>query len=576
MRAQLPIMRAAGGTVYPWEAGYGQNDRQASAGKFAALSYEDLHALLNDPGLSDSDRRAAQMAFDEKKFQTEQEVDAGDGQLPVPPIPARPMPMMAPTAQAAAPDAPSLPNFSGVPPMPPGFRDAPATLNIPGISQSAALLGGADDDAAPSDIGQPPPGTPGGISSAASPATGKARSYIERMLDGGSGEISDKDKWMALATAGFGAAASQAHSPLQAFGQGAQLGLSSYRQSQQDAAQKQMRAVALALQQQGQDESSRAARAREGLGERTLTANSDAAKERIDVSRKTYELAARQYQEGKATKEALDGARKNLIEAQAQYYGDAKKGETQYDRKVKSYVARGFSQDDAEDYAGGLVRLKTDPVTNQPTLVNVATGEIKPLVLEKSASPEGAGSQPDKAPSAPVKPKSPVLWDSIKDVPGVVGAAKELYGQTAGQVGAPIDKTAVNNRQMFRDAKNELVRSLATNPRYAEGEAKRIGEEINIGPSLMDSEESLKTRMRAVDTSLRRRLSNEIAARDDTSLPVSTRRAAAQAAKDIGNFINTMGVPQEGSAPSKSPSKIDSGLKDLSDSDILKQLGVGN
>ena len=47
-----------------------------------------------------------------------------------------------------------------------------------------------------------------------------------------------------------------------------------------------------------------------------------------------------------------------------------------------------------------------------------------------------------------------------------------------------------------------------------------------------------------IDNYLRRKVKNERAASEDTSLPVETRKNARQAAKDIANFIKFLGVPK--------------------------------
>ena len=56
-----------------------------------------------------------------------------------------------------------------------------------------------------------------------------------------------------------------------------------------------------------------------------------------------------------------------------------------------------------------------------------------------------------------------------------------------------------------------------------------------------------------MDRYLRQRVENEIAAANNPDLPVETRQNAAAAAKDIGNFLRLMGVPQEAVPQGVSP-----------------------
>jgi hypothetical protein len=134
----------------------------------------------------------------------------------------------------------------------------------------------------------------------------------------------------------------------------------------------------------------------------------------------------------------------------------------------------------------------------------------------------------------------------------------EAYQRTAGQLGlggGEETQETVGNRQMFRLAQNDLIRSLSINPRFPVGEIERIQRETDLEPNIWDSEKALKNRMRQLDSFLRQRLKNEMRAANNRDLPVETQQAAGQAAKDIRNFLEILGVPQKGGAQSQDQSQ---------------------
>lgn len=237
------------------------------------------------------------------------------------------------------------------------------------------------------------------------------------------------------------------------------------------------------------------------------------------------------------------------------------------DQKIaRIQAAYGVDWQTATGIADGVLSVVNDPVYGTPLLVNRATGQAQRIqtmpqgqtqVVQGSASPESdqpGAMVPDYlrpgAASAPTPQQQPeTLWQSREGVPGATGFLTEQYGRIAGQAGVPIGpetRETIGNRQMFRLAQNDLIRSLAINPRFPVGEMERIRQETDLQPAIFDSPAALETRMQQVDSYLRTRLANEQAAANDPNLPVTTRQAAAQAAKDIGNFLNMMGVPQGG------------------------------
>jgi hypothetical protein len=113
----------------------------------------------------------------------------------------------------------------------------------------------------------------------------------------------------------------------------------------------------------------------------------------------------------------------------------------------------------------------------------------------------------------------------------------------------------VENRQMYAIAANEMIRSLSLNPRFPVAEMERIRKEVNISPGAFTSPEAMRQRMQGVDRGLRMRLDNERRAMTDPNLSADAQSGAAIAVKDIENFLNILGVPQDrrrGAEPSGS------------------------
>lgn len=239
----------------------------------------------------------------------------------------------------------------------------------------------------------------------------------------------------------------------------------------------------------------------------------------------------------------------------------------------------GVDRKTAAEIATGTVRVVIEPTTQQPYLVNLATQTARPIGPDM---PRAAPTPSTRAPQAPAVTQSAPeqaepqprirLWGLAERSAGAIPALKEVASGVTGQIGLPVATETIDARQTFRTAQNDFIRALSINPRFPVAEMERLRKETSIEPGVFDSPEALRARMRAVDRYLRGRLENEIRASQDTSLPVETRRAAAQAANDIRNFLDIMGVPQE-EGGSRLPATSED-LSKLSDEEILRRLGI--
>lgn len=200
-----------------------------------------------------------------------------------------------------------------------------------------------------------------------------------------------------------------------------------------------------------------------------------------------------------------------------------------------------------------------DPVTGTPQLVNRITGESRPVTASGPSIAGSPASTPTTAaaPTAgsgtaapPTEGARPVasLYDLARTpfTTGVGPAAAENAQRVLGQVGVNVvSPEFTERRQTFSNFQNDIIRSVINNPRFPVAEQERIRKEINIEPSALTDPQTLVARIRTIDATLRSSLANREREGADTSLPVTARREALQAANNIRNLLVTLGVPQE-------------------------------
>lgn len=224
------------------------------------------------------------------------------------------------------------------------------------------------------------------------------------------------------------------------------------------------------------------------------------------------------------------------------------------DREAAAMISMGVPAEWARKLAYGAARMSTSPVDGSNTIVDLSTGREYPVSWMGGASSSPWGGGPVNDPISGVAgvtdgaastAKGPRLWDLTEETGLVSGFLEGASGITGQFNDDFVAKDTIRARQKIRTSKNDFLRGMALNPRFPVAEIERLSEEINIEPSIFDSPESLRSRLRSIDESLRERLANEQAASQNRSLPVETQKNAAQAAKDITNFLNLMGVPED-------------------------------
>jgi hypothetical protein len=257
---------------------------------------------------------------------------------------------------------------------------------------------------------------------------------------------------------------------------------------------------------------------------------------------------------------------KREIQKNPENFGPSKKRSTS-EIQVEMLMDIGVKKDIAKGIVAGRYVVKTNPVTKQPIIIDVSTGNrVHFEDAHPSPSGDGGGQRPPATGSAvspitktDIEIRSPGLYSIVRDsgafdITGAVATGREFLEKTLGQFprleGSFMPKEIAEARQTILTAQNELVRALSINVKYPVAEQRRIREEINIAPAIWSNRTLLLARMRSVDGSLRARLVDEKKAAGNESLPPETRKVSAQRAKDIANFLQILDVPaRDGDLP---------------------------
>lgn len=184
---------------------------------------------------------------------------------------------------------------------------------------------------------------------------------------------------------------------------------------------------------------------------------------------------------------------------------------------------------DVEVLDSGFVRM----IDGEAVLRGEGDKAVYELPINALQGVETEAAQPDQG-----------LYDLADETAGIGSGLSEMWGRIAGQVGAPVPENTLEARQTMNAAGQRLINALRQNPRYTEGEANRLQQEVNITPNVFDSPDALRARMRSIDSSLRTRLEQENAAANDPQMPADSRAGARDAARNIENFLDLLQVPQ--------------------------------
>ena len=217
---------------------------------------------------------------------------------------------------------------------------------------------------------------------------------------------------------------------------------------------------------------------------------------------------------------------------------------TEAEREIQRVMKAnpGISFTDAVNIKEGVVKIISNPVTGDSFLVNLATGEEKPL---QSSSVITAATSSTLAPSSDADPSSINLYAIAESTTGIIPALAAATQRITGQIGLNVaDPELLENIQTFKTAQSDIRRSMRTAPKFLASEMAMLDKELNISPDPLKDPATLLAQLRSVDKSIRNRLETIAKSIKDPKLPVDERAAALRLQNDLTNFLRILGVPQ--------------------------------
>ncbi len=164
---------------------------------------------------------------------------------------------------------------------------------------------------------------------------------------------------------------------------------------------------------------------------------------------------------------------------------------TERQTKIQELLARGVSQEQAEDIASGRVRVSTDPVTGAIRFANVTTGGVTQPAGQSDIPKKTRAEMAGQVQSIDVLlTKMPSLQKAIEKGVGFIPAAKEFGGKVLGQlptgsvdvpgVGeigtgeAAVDSGVVKARTQLRIFREDVIAAFRKSGRVPVQEQQRI------------------------------------------------------------------------------------------------------
>ena len=243
------------------------------------------------------------------------------------------------------------------------------------------------------------------------------------------------------------------------------------------------------------------------------------------------------------TQEAAQQSR--LTEAQIRKLeAEGEPKQTEAEREINRVMAANpnLSFTDAVNIKEGVSRLVTDPITGRTSLVNLATGEERPLARSEVTN---AAVSASLAPDPGAGESSLNLYKIAETTTGLFPAIQAAAQRVTGQVGIDVaDPQLLENIQTFQTAQSDIRRSMRTAPKFLASEMAMLDKEIDIAPSAFKDRTTLLAQLRSVDKSIRNRLEGISKSINDPNLPADEVSAALRLQKDLINFLRNLNVPQ--------------------------------
>ena len=219
-------------------------------------------------------------------------------------------------------------------------------------------------------------------------------------------------------------------------------------------------------------------------------------------------------------------------------------GSSEADREIQRVMAANpdLSFTDAVNIKEGITKVVTDPITNKAFLVNLASGEQKPL---RSSEITKVATSAALAPDPGSDPSSLNLYKIAETTTGIVPALAAAVQRFTGQIGIDVaEPELLENIQTFKTAQSDIRRSMRTAPKFLASEMAMLDKELDISPDAFKDPVTLLAQLRSVDKSIRNRLKGIAESINDQNLPADEVAAGLRLQKDLINFLRNLNVPQ--------------------------------
>lgn len=202
----------------------------------------------------------------------------------------------------------------------------------------------------------------------------------------------------------------------------------------------------------------------------------------------------------------------------------------------------GLSEEDATAVADGNMKVQTDPLSGQPSLVNVATGVSRPIQETVPDMPPAPASVVEPEITVPNVPEETV-FDILGSGVGLQAVTKEALSTTVGQVfeGATFEETT-RARTKIKALSEKLIFALSQSDRPPVIEQTRLME-LLPSTGVFESESHARTSLTELHGGLSRQLIDDLAVVNDGSMSKKIRVESQMRAQAIKNMLRELGSP---------------------------------
>ncbi len=209
----------------------------------------------------------------------------------------------------------------------------------------------------------------------------------------------------------------------------------------------------------------------------------------------------------------------------------------------------GLSERDATAVADGLMKVQTDPLSGQPSLVNVATGVSRPITETVPDMPAivAPDAEPLAAPTedvlAPANVPDETVFDILGSGVGLQAVTREAISTTLGQVfeAATFEETT-KARTKIRALSEKLIFALSQSSKPPVVEQLRLME-LLPDTGIFESESHARAALTELHSGLSRQLIDDLAVANDSNMSKKARVEAQMRGNAIKNMLRELGNP---------------------------------